>query len=149
MTKQHEDYYKILQVDPAADPEVITAAYRRLAVKYHPDTNSAPDALPRMQKINEAYGILSDSVQRAIYDRNRRNGTVNEGHNTQEPMNRRTDVRTMQEAEAEWIRQKRIADDIWKRVSREAEIERDKALREAEDAWNRVKRTVQMPQTRS
>ena len=32
MSKIHEDYYKILQVDPAADPEVITAAYRRLAV---------------------------------------------------------------------------------------------------------------------
>ena len=67
MSKQHEDYYKILQVDPSAeDPEVITAAYRRLAVKYHPDTNPSPDALPRMQRINEAYAILSDAMQRAI-----------------------------------------------------------------------------------
>ena len=143
MTKQHEDYYKILQVDPAADPEVITAAYRRLAVKYHPDTNPAPDALPRMQKINEAYSSLSDPAQRAIYDRNRRNGVVQEGHNTQEPVTRRSDARNIQEAEAEWIRQKRLAEDAWKRKVREAEIERDRGLREAEDAWNRAKRLAE------
>ena len=144
MTIQHEDYYKILQVDPSADPEVITAAYRRLAVKYHPDTNPAPDALPRMQKINEAYAILSDPAQRAIYDRSRRNGVVpHEGHNTQEPVTRRSDARNWQEAEAEWIRQKRFAEDAWKRAGRDAEIERDRVLREAEDAFNRAKRQAE------
>ena len=144
MTKIQEDYYKILQVDPSADPEVITAAYRRLAVKYHPDTNSAPDALQRMQKINEAYAILSDPAQRAIYDRSRRTGVVREGHNTQEPVARRSgDSRDMQEAEAEWLRQKRTAEDSWKRALRDAEIERDRILREAEDAWNRAKRQAE------
>ncbi|HEY3290469.1 MAG TPA: DnaJ domain-containing protein [Anaerolineae bacterium] len=143
MSKQQEDYYKILQVDPAADPEVITAAYRRLAVKYHPDTNPAVDALARMQRINEAYAILSDSAQRTIYDRSRRNGVFHDGHNTQEPVNRRSEARTLQEAEADWIRQKRAADDTWKRALREAEIERDRVLRESEDAWNRAKRLAE------
>jgi preprotein translocase subunit Sec63 len=64
------NYYKLLQVDPSADPEVIAAAYRRLAVKNHPDTNgSSPEAKARMQALNEAYAVLSDPVQRAAYDR--------------------------------------------------------------------------------
>jgi hypothetical protein len=62
------DYYKILQVDPEADPEVIAAAYRRLSLKYHPDTNRAADATLRMQEINEAYEVLKDPAKRARYD---------------------------------------------------------------------------------
>lgn len=62
-------YYQILQVDPNADPEVITAAYKRLSLKYHPDTNRSSDANLRMQEINEAYQALNDPAQRASYDR--------------------------------------------------------------------------------
>jgi curved DNA-binding protein CbpA len=142
MSKQLEDYYKILQVDPSADPEVITAAYRRLAVKYHPDTNPSPDALPRMQRINEAYAVLSDPKQRAVYDRTRRNGVMYRTTTT-DTTTRRGDERTMQEAEADYIRSKRAAEDTWKRAIREAEIEHDRALREAEDAWNRAKRQAE------
>jgi DnaJ-class molecular chaperone len=143
MTKQHDDYYKILQVDPAADPEVITAAYRRLAVKYHPDTNPSEEALPRMQRINEAYAILSDPAQRATYDRSRRNGAVYTQHTPAETGHRRGEVRTLQEAEADFIRAKRLAEDAWKRATRDADIERDRMLREAEDVWNRAKRTAE------
>lgn len=65
-----ENYYKLLQIDPSAEPEVITAAYRRLAMKYHPDTSGdGAEAKARMQAINEAYAVLSDPVQRAAYDR--------------------------------------------------------------------------------
>ena len=44
-----KNYYKILQIDPSAEPEVVQAAYRRLAQKYHPDANAifrryTPDA---------------------------------------------------------------------------------------------------------
>jgi curved DNA-binding protein CbpA len=64
------NYYKLLQVDPSADPEVIAAAYKRLALKNHPDTNGASaEAKARMQAINEAYEVLSDPVRRADYDR--------------------------------------------------------------------------------
>ncbi|BCX02743.1 MAG: hypothetical protein KatS3mg053_0681 [Candidatus Roseilinea sp.] len=65
-----KNYYKLLQVDPSAEPEVITAAYRRLAMKYHPDTNGdSAEAKARMQALNEAYAVLSDPVRRAAYDR--------------------------------------------------------------------------------
>ena len=65
------DYYQVLQVTPAADPEVIEAAYKRLAFKYHADRNPAPDAHARMVLINEAYETLSGVERRAAYDRDR------------------------------------------------------------------------------
>lgn len=68
---QEPDYYAILQVHPSAEPEVIEAAYRRLAAKYHPDVNPSPDATARMQQINEAHRVLSDATLRAAYDARR------------------------------------------------------------------------------
>lgn len=65
------DLYEILQVSPNAEPEVIDAAYRRLARKYHPDVNPSPDAAARMKEINQAYDILSDPQKRAMYDAQR------------------------------------------------------------------------------
>ncbi len=65
------DYYKTLQVDPEAEPEVIAAAYRRLAAKYHPDVNKAPDAAARMRSLNEAYAVVGDEAKRIEYDRQR------------------------------------------------------------------------------
>jgi hypothetical protein len=63
-----KNYYQILQVDPSAEPEVITAAYKRLSVKYHPDMNHSKDATRRMQEINEAYQVLKNPASRAHYD---------------------------------------------------------------------------------
>jgi len=63
------DLYRILQVDPAAEPEVVEAAYRRLALKYHPDVNRAPEAANRMKDLNMAYEVLGDEARRAEYDR--------------------------------------------------------------------------------
>ena len=63
------DAYETLQVSRNAEPEVIEAAFRRLARKYHPDTNPASDATARMQEINWAYEILRDPTKRAQYDR--------------------------------------------------------------------------------
>ncbi|MBI5054814.1 MAG: DnaJ domain-containing protein, partial [Chloroflexi bacterium] len=51
---EEKDYYEILQVSPNAELEVIEAAYKRLARKYHPDYNESPDAVQRMQELNEA-----------------------------------------------------------------------------------------------
>src|SRR5207247_1046762 len=65
------DLYRVLQVDPLADAEVLEAAYRRLARKYHPDVSSAPDAEARMRELNEAYATLRDPIRRASYDRAR------------------------------------------------------------------------------
>ena len=66
-----KDYYDILQVSPNAEPEVVGAAYRRLARKYHPDAYAGPDATERMRELNEAYEVLSDPAKRAEYDRAR------------------------------------------------------------------------------
>ena len=62
-----KDYYKTLQVDPEAEPEIIKGAFERLARKYHPDLNNNPDANQRMSEINEAYGILGDADKRKNY----------------------------------------------------------------------------------
>ena len=61
-------YYQILQVDPAADPEVIDAAFRRLALKYHPDRAKDADAPARMRALLEAKACLSDPAKRRAYD---------------------------------------------------------------------------------
>lgn len=60
--------YQVLQVDPMAEQEVVDAAYKRLALKYHPDTSKAPDASDRMREIIEAHGVLTDPKKRERYD---------------------------------------------------------------------------------
>ncbi|HEV7665047.1 MAG TPA: J domain-containing protein [Chloroflexota bacterium] len=65
------DPYRVLQVAPNADLEVIRASYRRLARLYHPDRNPRPEAAERMRAINAAYGVLSDARRRATYDARR------------------------------------------------------------------------------
>ena len=69
------DPYKVLQVDPEAEDEVIEAAYRRLARKYHPDVASDPDAPARMTALNRAWEVLRDAERRAAHDRTRMTGT--------------------------------------------------------------------------
>lgn len=65
------DPYKVLQVDPEAEEEVIAAAYRRLARKYHPDTATGVEAVGRMEAINAAWEVLGDPNRRAAHDRQR------------------------------------------------------------------------------
>ncbi|MGH2511098.1 MAG: DnaJ domain-containing protein, partial [Candidatus Limnocylindrales bacterium] len=74
------DLYKVLQVDSEADPEVIQAAYRRLARKFHPDLagdgssnggggdGAGPERAERMIAINAAWEVLRDPHRRAEYD---------------------------------------------------------------------------------
>lgn len=61
--------YEILQVDPRAEPEVLEAAFRRLALKYHPDVSHTTDSVQRMKELNAAYQVLRDPTRRADYDR--------------------------------------------------------------------------------
>ncbi len=60
------DLYRVLQIDPEAEPEVVRAAFVCLAKKYHPDGGSgAPE---RMVELNEAWAVLGDPAKRAEYD---------------------------------------------------------------------------------
>lgn len=63
------DYYEILGVDRNADKKTIKKAYRKLAMKYHPDVNKDdPNAEEKFKELSEAYGVLSDDDKRQRYD---------------------------------------------------------------------------------
>jgi len=62
------DYYEILGVEKNADLKTIKNAFRKLALKYHPDRNKSADAEERFKEIAKAYGVLSDKKKRAQYD---------------------------------------------------------------------------------
>jgi curved DNA-binding protein len=63
------DYYKILGVDKTASADVIKKAYRKLALKYHPDRNQGnKEAEDKFKQISEAYAVLSDKEKRQQYD---------------------------------------------------------------------------------
>lgn len=65
----YKDYYKILGVERSATVDDVRKAYRKLAMKYHPDRNPGDkSAEDRFKEINEAYQVLSDPQKRARYD---------------------------------------------------------------------------------
>jgi curved DNA-binding protein CbpA len=70
------DPYKTLQVDPEAEDEVIQAAYRRLARKYHPDLTDSPEAATRMSAINTAWELIGDPAARRAFDAKRASGAA-------------------------------------------------------------------------
>ncbi|HEY8170541.1 MAG TPA: J domain-containing protein [Candidatus Limnocylindria bacterium] len=71
---ERRDPYRILQVQPGADPEVVTAAYRVLARKLHPDAGSPRDDATerRMTDLNWAYAVVRDPVKRQVWESDRR-----------------------------------------------------------------------------
>ena len=63
------DYYDVLGIDRNADEKTIKKAYRKLAKKYHPDTNAGnPDAADKFKEVNEAYDVLGDPKKKKMYD---------------------------------------------------------------------------------
>lgn len=69
MTTEFINFYKVLKVDPSAETDIIIAAWKRLALKYHPDINKTSDAEEHMKLINRAKEILTNPEQRRIYDK--------------------------------------------------------------------------------
>lgn len=61
--------YQTLQLDPEADPEVVEAAFKRLAFKHHPDRSKDPASAAKMREILQARDVLSDPKRRLAYDR--------------------------------------------------------------------------------
>lgn len=70
------DPYQILQVLPSAEQEVLHAAFRALAMKYHPDRDSSARAARRMMELNQAYAMVREPGLRAQVDKSRRAARV-------------------------------------------------------------------------
>ena len=83
------DYYDILGVSKNTDEKEIKKAYRKLALKYHPDRNKSKDAEEKFKEISTAYAVLSNSEKRKVYDQYGQAGI--DGRFNQEDIFRNTD----------------------------------------------------------
>ena len=63
------DYYEVLEISKSASPDEIKKAYRKMAIKYHPDKNPGDnEAEEKFKEAAEAYEVLSDDNKKARYD---------------------------------------------------------------------------------
>lgn len=85
MATTKRDYYEVLEVTRTASATEISKSYRRLAIKYHPDSNpNDSDAVVKFKECAEAYEVLSDSQKRARYDQFGHAGVENQTHGFQD-----------------------------------------------------------------
>lgn len=75
-----DDYYEILEIDRSASQEEIKKAYRKLAMKYHPDKSKDPDTQEHFKKVSEAYQVLSDEEKKQLYDQFGKEGVTQGGN---------------------------------------------------------------------
>ncbi|MFN8597849.1 MAG: DnaJ domain-containing protein [Anaerolineae bacterium] len=143
------DLYQILQVDPAAEQEVVQAAFRRLASKYHPDKNSSEDAHRRMQELNEAYAVIGDPVKRAAYDQQRQIALTAQRHGEDEARQRADAERRAEAARQrkEQMAAQRHADNQRREAEQAASAQRraeyEQRIREQMAAQRKAKREKQ------
>ena len=105
---QNKDYYKILGVDKNADEKQIKSAYRKLALRFHPDKNPGnKEAEEKFKDISEAYRILSDKDLRQRYDMF---GTVDENFSGN-GMNAEDIFKELTQASEEWDKTKTFDDE--------------------------------------
>ena len=63
-----DDFYKILGLSQSASPDEIKKAFRKKAMKYHPDRNNSEGAEKKFKELNEAYEVLSDPQKKENYE---------------------------------------------------------------------------------
>ena len=63
-----KDYYEVLGVSKTASAAEIKSAYRKLALKWHPDRNKSSESEEKFKQINQAYQVLSDPKKKELYD---------------------------------------------------------------------------------
>ena len=81
-SNNEQTLYEILKISPTATSEEIKIAYRKMAMKYHPDVNPAAND-EMMYKINEAYKVLKDTKSRRLYDETlRKSGQYQKNNST-------------------------------------------------------------------
>ena len=76
MAAAEVDFYELLEVERTADDKTLKSAYRRLAMRYHPDRSTHEDAEKRFNAIQKAYELLSDPKQRAAYNQSMNNRII-------------------------------------------------------------------------
>jgi formylglycine-generating enzyme required for sulfatase activity len=130
------DFYKILQVDPAADEEVIRAAYQRIIAKVHPDKNDAPDAEQRTKEVNEAYQVLSDPSRRAKYDWTRPKADATPG--SKDTRDAQAEVRRAEESRSQERRKREDSEKELRQVQEDLAQARQRARQEALAAQTRL-----------
>lgn len=79
------NYYEILEVEKTATKEEIKSAFRKKAIKLHPDVNKAPDAEEKFKELGKAYEVLMDDEKRALYDQYGEEGLNGAGYSQQGP----------------------------------------------------------------
>ena len=81
MRTAERDYYKVLQIDPEADPEVVDAAFKVLAARFHPESDLTGVHEIRLAEVTRAHAVLSDRGRRRTYDIERmdRFGPIGDG----------------------------------------------------------------------
>ena len=84
------DPYRVLQVRPDADQAVLKAAFRALALKFHPDRDPSAQAARQMIELNEAYALVRSAEVREAFDRGQRRGAY--GFEVQSSAARTADV---------------------------------------------------------
>lgn len=139
------DLYAVLQVHPTAEPEIVDAAYRRLARMYHPDVNKAPGAHETMIRINLAYEILDDPAKRAAYDRDRANRQQTEWQAWTERAERERRERAERERQERAEREQRQRQAQAEREQRERseQAERERQARAEQERAEREQRERQ------
>ncbi|XP_071835263.1 dnaJ homolog subfamily C member 17-like [Apostichopus japonicus] len=137
------DYYEILEVLPSASDKEIKKAYRKKALKYHPDKNpDNPKAEEQWEKLSKALEVLTDASARAAYDKVQKAKKAAELRNRELDGKRKKFKQDLEAREAASRNIKESADDAVRRLEREIKRLREEGSRILEEEQERLRKEV-------